>query len=68
MKLILDFDFDLELEVEKEEEEEEEEEDGKEEEFRVNLTTSHRRWGKNNGRPMGLTFGSGGVYWDWDLH
>ena len=62
LELILDFDLDLELEEEDKEDREEEEEEEKE--FRINLTTSNRRWGKNNGHPMGLTFGCGGVYWE----
>ena len=53
---------------EKEEKEKKEEEERKED-FRINLTTSNRRWGKNNGHPMGLTFGSDGMYWEsWDPH
>ena len=63
LELILDFDLDLELEEEEEDKEDREKEKEKEE-FRVNLTTSNRRWGKNDGHPMGLTFGCGRVYWE----
>ena len=67
LELILDFDLDLELEEEDKEDGEKDKEKEEKEKFRVNLTTSNRRWGTNNGHPIVPTFGLGGVYWEsWD--